>query len=398
VVTVGDASAYELRFPALEVRQGPDRRLYTFAVDGKELPKFTTVSRVRRDERQIAGYQRPEVLAHVAAIRSYIETTAPMIPNAIVIAFDTRVRFEPANVVAQDGDYATPGTLIVPVDENLADEDKPGWIVDGQQRCAAVREADVDSFPLCITAFITASKGEQRAQFILVNSTRPLPKGLVYELLPSTEGPLPPALMRKRFPAFVVERLNFDEDSPFHQLIQTPTTPDGVVKGNSVLRMLENSLTDGCLYYFRDPDTGSGDIEEMLLILKPFWRAVQKVFDDAWGLPPRRSRLMHGVGIASLGYLMDAITDEYIARGALPDESEYAAELELLRDVCAWTRGYWVFGRDSLRRWNELQNTHKDIKLLTSHLLHEYRRLSRPGRQAASREPESRGGNGGRSR
>lgn len=372
-----EASTYELRFPALQVRQGRERLLYTFAVDGKELPKFTTVSRVRRDERQIAGYQRPEVLAHVAAIRSYIETNSPMIPNAIVIAFDTRVRFEPTESVPRRDGYVTPGTLVVPVDEGLPDEDKPGWIVDGQQRCAAVREADVDAFPLCVTAFITASQGEQRAQFILVNSTRPLPKGLVYELLPSTEGPLPPALMRKRFPSFVLERLNFDEDSPFHQLIQTPTTPEGVVRGNSILRMLENSLTDGCLYYFRDPDTGSGDIEEMLLILKPFWRAVRKVFDDAWGLAPRRSRLMHGVGIASMGYLMDAITDEHIAQGVLPDEPDYVAELQLLRDECAWTGGHWQFGPYSQRRWNELQNTHKDIKLLTSHLLREYRRLAR---------------------
>ena len=385
---MSSSSTYELRFPALEVRQGRDRRLYTFAVDGKELPKFTTVSRVRRDEQQIAGYQRPEVLAHVAAIRSYIETASPMIPNAIVVAFDTRVRFEPAKPETQDDGYATPGTLIVPVNEDLADEDKPGWIVDGQQRCAAVREAAVDSFPLCITSFITGSKGEQRAQFILVNSTRPLPKGLVYELLPSTDGPLPPALMRKRFPSFVVERLNFDEDSPFYQLIQTPTTPDGVVKGNSILRMLENSLTDGCLYYFRDPNTGSGDIEEMLLILKPFWRAVQEVFDDAWGLSPRRSRLMHGVGIASLGYLMDAITDEHIAQGTLPDESDYAAELELLRNECAWTGGYWRFEPCSQRRWNELQNTHKDIKLLTAHLLREHRRHSRAARHRASSQQE----------
>ena len=373
---MNEASVYELRFPALEVRQGRDRRLYTFAVDGKELPKFTTVSRVRRDEQQVAGYQRPEVLAHVAAIRSYIETTSPMIPNAVVVAFDTRVRFEPSETVASTNGYVTSGTLIVPVDEDLPDEDKPGWIVDGQQRCAAVREAEVDSFPLCVTAFITASAGEQRAQFILVNSTKPLPKGLVYELLPSTEGPLPPALMRKRFPSFVAERLNFDEDSPFYQLIQTPTVPDGVVRGNSILRMIENSLTDGCLYYYRDPDTGSGDIEEILLILKPFWRAVQKVFEEAWGLSPRQSRLMHGVGIASLGYIMDAITEEHIAQGMLPDESDYAAELELLRDECAWTGGHWQFGPYS-RRWNELQNTHKDIKLLTNHLLREYRRLSR---------------------
>lgn len=375
---------YELRLPAMEIRQGKKRRLYTFAIDGKQLPLFTTVSRVRRDDRQIEGYQRPEVLAHVGAIRSYIETEEPMIPNAIVIAFDTRVRFEPSGA-STDVSYVRPGVLVVPIDEDLDDADKPGWIVDGQQRCAAVREADVRSFPLCVTAFITASEGEQRAQFILVNSTKPLPKGLIYELLPSTEGPLPPALMRKRFPSFIVERLNFDQDSPFHGLVQTPTNPDGVVKDNSVLRMLENSLTDGALYYYRDAETGSGDIEEMLLILKPFWNAVRKVFEGAWGLPPRRSRLMHGVGIASLGYLMDTITDEYISRSTLPDEADYIAELEPLVEACAWTTGYWHLGRDSLRRWNELQNTPKDIQLLSGHLLREHMRLSGAGRRRAGR-------------
>ena len=37
-------------------------------------------------------------------------------------------------------------------------------------------------------------KKEQTEQFILVNSTKPLPKGLIYELLPGTEATLlPPA-------------------------------------------------------------------------------------------------------------------------------------------------------------------------------------------------------------
>lgn len=368
---------YELRLPTLEIRQGRGRRLYTFAIDGKKLPLFTTVSRVRREQRALEGYQRPEVLAHVAAIRSYIESSRPMIPNAIVVAFDTRVRFEAGAGPDADTKYVTPGVLVIPVDHSLADEDKPGWIVDGQQRSAAVREANVRSFPLCVTAFITASEGEQRAQFILVNSTKPLPKGLIYELLPTTEGPLPPALMRKRFPSLILERLNFDEDSPLWQMIHTPTTPDGVVKDNSILRMLENSLSDGCLYYYRDPDTGGGDIDEMLLVLKPYWNAVRKVFGHAWGQPPRRSRLMHGVGIASMGYLMDAITDRYLAIGTMPDETDYAAELEPLRDICSWTTGYWRFGRDSLRRWNELQNTPKDIQLLTNYLLSQYHLLAR---------------------
>src|SRR3954447_11511543 len=87
----------ELRLPAIEVRQGPNRTLYTFAVDGKQLPSFATVSRVHRDDNaEIQGYQRPEVLSHIASIRRYLESNDPMIPNALVIAFDKRVRFEPA--------------------------------------------------------------------------------------------------------------------------------------------------------------------------------------------------------------------------------------------------------------------------------------------------------------
>ena len=41
------------------------------------------------------GYQRPEALKHIASIRRYLESDDPMIPNALVIAFDERVKFEP---------------------------------------------------------------------------------------------------------------------------------------------------------------------------------------------------------------------------------------------------------------------------------------------------------------
>src|SRR5262245_25949640 len=93
--TAGGKSRRELRLPALQVNQGPNRTLYSFAVDGKQLPRFATVSRIHRDAAGVQGYQRPEVLSHIAAIRKYLETDDPMIPNAIVIAFDKRVTFEP---------------------------------------------------------------------------------------------------------------------------------------------------------------------------------------------------------------------------------------------------------------------------------------------------------------
>ena len=153
---------------------------------------------------------------------------------------------------------------------------KPGFVVDGQQRLAAIRDAAIDEFPICVSAFIAHGVRDQIEQFILVNSTKPLPKGLIYELLPSTETTLPSLLRRRRFPAYLLDRLNRDEDSPLLGLIQTPTTPQGIIKDNSILKMLENSLSDGALYRFRQSSAEHGDAEAMLTVLKAFLERVSR--------------------------------------------------------------------------------------------------------------------------
>jgi len=362
------------RLPALEVQQSPGRMLYMFAVDGKQIPQFASVSRVKRGGKQeLLGYQRPEVLSHISQIRRYLESDSPMLPNTIVIAFDDRVSFVPSGNGNGDlGQQVRFGTLLVPsaaVDSN----GKPGWIVDGQQRVAAIQDAALDAFPVGVVAFIAEDDSQQREQFILVNSTKPLPKGLIYELLPTTSVRLPAALERKRFPAYLLERLNLDEDSPFRGLIRTPTCPEGVVKDNSILRMLENSLSDGILYWHRDPETGEGDVETMLEILGSYWRSVSLVFPDAWGLAPRKSRLMHGVGILSMGLMMDLLSMEHRRHPERLTEDFYGGELAVLSDECRWTQGYWNFGSDDQRKWNRLQNISRDIRLLSEHLSRRYR-------------------------
>jgi DGQHR domain-containing protein len=363
-----------IRVPALEMVQTPVRRLFSFAIDGRLLADVAAVSRVRRDdEREIEGYQRPEVLSHIAEIRKYIESEDPVLPNAIVVAFDNSVSFEPTGGRRPRGAVARHGTLVIPVPDGRTNQDKPGWIVDGQQRVSAIRGSDLESFPVFVVAFVARDDADQREQFILVNATKPLPKGLIYELLPVTSTQLPIALLRRRFPATLLERLNFDHDSPFAGLVQTPTCPGGVVKDNSVLRMLENSLSDGILYWFRDPHTGEGSPDDMLVVVKQFWWAVREMFPDAWGVTPRRSRLMHGAGIVSLGMLMDAIAEGYRRQG-MPDRTVFKGELEPIEQSCAWTSGHWEFRNGERRKWNEIQNTSKDVALLADHLLGQYRR------------------------
>jgi DGQHR domain-containing protein len=377
----------ELRVPAIEVRQGADRLLYSFAIDGKLISNFATVSRIRREEgKGLSGYQRPEVLSHIAEIRNYLETESPMVPNAVVIAFDTRIRFEPSSESVSTIAYTKVGTLIIPIDTNLASEDKPGFIVDGQQRLAAIRDAEIESFPICVTAFITNEVHEQTEQFILVNSTKPLPKGLIYELLPNTEAALPSLLQRRRFPAYLLDLLNHEENSPLKGRIQTPTTPLGNIKDNSILKMLENSLSDGILYRFRYTPDGLGDVDSIMTVLRNYWGAVSKVFDQAWDLPPRRSRLVHGAGIISLGFLMDAIAERH-RRMTIPSEHQFAADLEPLQEVCRWTDGYWDFGPGCQRKWNEIQNTSRDIQLLSNYLLVQYKSLVWNQDKTGSKKP-----------
>lgn len=362
-------TASTLILPALRIQQG-NNYIFTFGVDGKKIHEFAAVSRVHRRDQTLAGYQRPEVLSHIKAIRRYLEGEGALLPNALVIAFDDRVTFTAAESNGFGVSYATVGQLEIPLEPDLTDDQKPAWLVDGQQRSAAIRDADLNEFPVAAVGFITKDEAEQRSQFILVNNTKPLPKGLIHELLPTTSADLPTAYARRRLPASILNLLNFGVgggEGPFTDRIRTPTMAEGYIRDNSVLKMIENSLYEGALYQYRNPADGTGDIPSILQHLNYFWGAVESVFWDEWRLPPTKSRLTHGAGIQSLGYLMDSLTDGTPA-AELPGLN-LEQTLEGLRGACAWTEGTWVFGPDQRRRWNDIQNTPTDVRLLTSHLL-----------------------------
>jgi hypothetical protein len=71
---------------------------------------------------------------------------------------------------------------------------------------------------------------------------------------------------------------------------------------------------------------------------------------------------------------MDAIADRN-RRAGRPTKDMFASDLAPLRPVCRWTDGYWEFGPGAQRRWNEVQNTSKDIQLLANYLLIQYKTL-----------------------
>ncbi len=369
--------------PALALEQSPGREIYAFGIDGKHVPRFAAVSRARRDDETddfaLAGYQRPEVSRHIAEIRAYLESEGAMVPNAVVLAFDPTVTFE-ETAKRSHGEAARTGMLKIPLSGD--GERKVGFVVDGQQRIAAIREAELENgFPMFAIGFVARSEAEQKEQFLLVNATKPLPRGLIHELLPGVEGRLPSHLEARRVPAALVEILNNDKRSPLYRTIRTATNPAGWITDNSMLRMLENSLSDGLLWEIGDTVDDSEDLEQMTYVLFHFWGAVKEVWTDIWELKPRQSRLLHGAGVVSLGFLMELMVVRYTGEDYSSREF-FETELRLMKPHCHWTQGTWDFGPDQRRRWDEVQNVARDVQMLAEHLCRVYRRASRKGKSA----------------
>ena len=356
-----------IKIPAIEFRQN-ENRLYTFIINGKKIPLFASIARIKRGEHhELAGYQRPQVISHIGEIRRYLESHNSMIPNAIVIAFDERVKFTRVSPTNSDSGF---GHVEIPIDSDVHDADKVGWIVDGQQRISAIQDADIESFPMCVVGFIAEDERAQREHFIRVNSAKPLPKDLIDELIPETDALLDTMKEKRKFPLKLRNYLNTEDRSPFKGRIKTPTTPGGYIASSSVMKMLDNSLSNGVL--FRHRRIASDDVQTMLAILCNFWTAVRSTFgDDAWCLPPTRSRLTHGAGIISVGLIMDAICDR-LAKTRVPDTKEFCTELERIKPFCSWTTGEWDFGPNVRRKWNDIQNIPHDIEVLANHLLAKY--------------------------
>jgi DGQHR domain-containing protein len=238
----------------------------------------------------------------------------------------------------------------------------PGWIVDGQQRFTALSELRGRDFEILVSDFLCETEEELQKQFILVNNTRPLPKALVYELLPKV-GDLPPRMSSQSQAALVTEALNYRKGSSLRGLIKQQTNPKGVIRDTALQRVIMNSLSDGALRLYAGEDQLL--LEKGVTMMSEFYRAVQHIFAEDWiGRTPKTSRLIHGTGIIALGYVMDFLNS--VTGAATRDE--FANGLRLLKGKTAWTEGEWEFGAER-RRWNGLQNVPADIRQLSLHLV-----------------------------
>lgn len=359
---------------ALRIEQSGSADLFLFVLTAGEILDVADISRVGRGEQgQLIGYQRAAVKQHVANITTYLNSPDPLFPNAIIIALGPGARFTSSRGPKVGDGYAISGTLAIPLPG--PGEQKPGWIVDGQQRALALSRAKNQQFPVPVSAFIADSLEIQRDQFLRVNSTHPLPRGLVTELLPSVSVPISPKLSARKLPAALCDQLNRDDKSPFYRLIrQASTGAEGrskaVITDTSLIRALEDSLNQpsGCLFSYLNIATGESDVESIWRLITWYWSAVRDTFPEAWGKPSTQSRLMHGVGIRSMGRLMDRVMSN-IDPADQKGPALVRHELSHIAAECHWTSGRW---EDLGLAWNELQNVPRHIRILSNYLVRLY--------------------------
>lgn len=354
------------KFKAVRARQAPGHDVFVFAAHPSDVLSFAAIERVARaDDGQLKGFQRHQVASHIRDIRDYLARDDALLPNAVIVAFINGVRIKDM-----------PGG-VVQVEIEAPEGQKPGFVVDGQQRLTALAGLDKPDFQLFVSALVCKDYNQLRQQFVLINNTRPLPKTLIYELLPNVDG-LPERFTQRKFSARIVDLLNFTPGSSLHGEIRQHTNPTGVISDTAMQRLVMNSASDGAIremVQYEDRD------QRAFQLVNEFFHAVANVYGPAWGgMTPRFSRLRHGAGIVAMGFVMDHL---YAAEGATK-RHDFEPALRLLAPYAAWTSGQWALEAFDTRPWNGIQNTPSDIDLLTRYLVSSLKKALRKPRRVAN--------------
>jgi DGQHR domain-containing protein len=358
------------RFKAIRAQQATDHDVFCFAAEPSDVLAFSEIERVGRQENgELRGFQRHQIAPHIKEIRDYLGREDALLPNAVIVAFLGNVKVTDA------------GNGLVDVEiTSTESEPRPGFVVDGQQRLTALSGIRKPGFQVFVSALVCKDYNQLRQQFVLINNTRPLPKTLIYELLPTVDG-LPERFTSRKLAARLVDRLNFRPDSVLHGEIRQHTNPQGILSDTAMQKIVMNSTSDGAIRHLIKEE----NFEELAFdLLNDFFKAVVEVFGNEWvGMSPKTSRLRHGAGLVAMGFVMEQLYSIDLPN-CKTNYDKFVAGLNELRAHTAWTSGTWVLSEFDRRSWNGIQNTPSDIDILSNFLVRSLKRsLRRLARNAA---------------
>jgi len=284
------------------------------------------------------------------------------------------------------------GIITIPYDGHVFDAEKPGWILDGQQRMwslenIARRSEDPDSLELIgpVTIGIGEFKANDskkndfiRRTFTAANNTKNLPKNFRKDLMATLDEASQEMLTEKdkieTFIASISEVLNIDKDSPFIDLIDManfglPQNQGELIARGAIYSMIKEILNYPG-FYKDDLPIAREDYRFIFNIelIKDYFNAIKFTFLVEWDKPISESRIRSRLVITTFAKLIETILHISVATSPDRDNRFRSITGELIK---LWEDEQVSFDITSPIIYSKRNNL-RDIKELTKELKRKY--------------------------
>ncbi len=263
-------------FKAIEIVQNK-WKFYVFSIKSDLLYKIAYVS--RRHENKIEGYQRNMSEKRATEIRDYIFKFNGVIPNNIIINFDTALNYD-----------SRENTISFDIKDDIA------WIIDGQHRLygLSLSEKPID---VVVVAFEKLDLQNQAKIFRTINSTQKgVNASLIYDLIDLVKD----ASFLEERAHELVKKLNDDPESPWYLQIKMIGIGKGLVSQSAFVENLILLLDEekrAPLHIYSE--------EQQYGVLKNYFNAIKFLFPNDWG--NAKSLLTKTVGFYSFISLLPTV-------------------------------------------------------------------------------------------
>ena len=308
-----------------------------------DLRKICGIHRFRTAEKiNKIGVQRQKHIKWVEELKEGLKSSKAEMWSTAIVYFD---KDETEYVKLRDYEDREIGVLIINYDGHVYDADKPGWILDGQQRMWALEHIAVNSNnpeSLQLIGPVTIAIGEYdntdetdkidfiRRTFAITNSTQNLPQNFRNELMAtlteSSQEMLTKKDKKKTLVASIVEQLNIDDDSPFNSLIDMLNPGLPRKQGEKISNGAMNYIIRELLNYeaFNKEDLPIPKMDKRfkfnIELIKDFFNAIKYVFSEEWQKPIEESRIRSRLVLTSFASLISKIL--HISVALNPDRKQ----------------------------------------------------------------------------
>lgn len=358
-----------------------------------DLRKFCGIHQFQSDEKdklRKIGVQRAKKVKWVKDLESALKKPDAQMWTSTVVYFDLK---DIEYLKLQDYENQEIGVIIIKFKGHLFDHEKPGWILDGQQRMWALEDNAIyndNPDALELRGPITIGIGEFndenekgrldfiRKTFSEANATKNVLDSFRIELISTLEVSSQKTLtkedQKKGLIAKIIELLDTDDDSPFKDIIDRskkgyPKKRQELITFGTMKGLIRDLLIyDGfkeCLPIYKE-DTR---FDFNITLIKDYFNAVRFTFSSEWEKPYTETRIRDRLILTSFANLIKTIIHITVARAAADRDQRFKDIVKELLRLSEDEETSFDIGSPLL---SGLHDNMKDIKKLTNSLIQIY--------------------------